>query len=669
LSSHLYDPTARSVGSPACASTLRIALLGPVEVSTAGDDVTLSPLELNLLVLLAVTPGVAVSTERLIDQLWGSDLPVAPRSRVQGLVSGLRRKVGDAVKTRYPGYLIDPVRLERDIDECDRLVVAARETSSPRERAGLLTAALEVWRGEPLVGISTAGVAPERARLVELRLSLLEARSEAELALGNHRSLTSVLAPAVAENPFREQLAGLYITALYRSNRQADALAVYHELRERLADELGSDVCAQLRELYAQILRGEGLPTGIAPVDPAVSADVVEAPVELADEGPTPHVGVRPAQLPASDGLFVGRAGDLQALEEAVGQGRRGTTSAGGGADTRAVVVVSGPGGLGKTALVVEWAHRASTDFPDGQLFVDLGGADDAPDEAVGAALLALGVASVDLPPAVADRIGLYRTLVRDRRLLVVADDAGSVEQVLALVPPGPESRLVVTTRRRLVSLATHHAVREIVLDPLDAGVTTELLQRLVGAERLAVPATASLVEWCGGWPLLVRHAGATLVFRPSQPINTFVRELEGAAGDVVLQEDQRSVDAALASVHALLSPAAARLFERLALHSGVICLHLAAVAAGTSTHRVRALLDELVAVHLLVESRTGEFGLYDVVARFGRRLACEAEWTTPTWGDADAVTAGCLECCDSPAVTTARTLDVVIPARTPVSV
>jgi hypothetical protein len=138
-----------------------------------------------------------------------------------------------------------------------------------------------------------------------------------------------------------------------------------------------------------------------------------------------------------------------------------------------------------------------------------------------------------------------------------------------------------------------------------------------------------------------------------------------------VLQDDPRSVDAALASVHALLSPVAARLFERLALHSGVICLHLAAVAAGTSVHRVRGLLDELVGMHLLVESRSGEFGLHGVVARFGQRLACEQEWTTPTWGDADGVTTGCLDCCGSLAVSAVRGLDAVqaVPTLTPVPV
>jgi DNA-binding SARP family transcriptional activator len=634
---HLDAPA----GSPARPATLRLSLLGPVEVSCQGADVTLSPLELNLLVILAIRPGVAVSTDRLVDHLWGSRLPAAPRSRLQGLVSGLRRKIGDVVKTRFPGYLIDPALLERDIDECDRLAAAARDAASPAERVRLLAAAQDVWRGDPLVGISTEGVAPERARLAEQRLTLLEARSREELALGNHGSLVSLLAPAVAENPFREELAGLFITALYRSNRQADALAVYHQLRERLADELGSDVCAELRELYAQILRGEGLPT-----------DSTAAPSELTtDEVTGPQAWTRPAQLPAPDGLFLGRAADLAALA---------------GAHAGALVVVSGPGGLGKTALVVEWAHRASTDFPDGQLFCDLGGDGVPPEDAVAAALQALGVAPNDVPAGLTDRIGLYRTIVRDRRLLVVADNAGTAEQVLALVPPGSSSRLVATSRHRLVSLAAHHEVHEIVLDPLAPEVSTELLLRLVGSERLAAgSASAALVDWCGGWPLLIRHVGATLAFRLSQPVTAFVHELESAAADDVLHGDPRSVHAALASAHGSLSPGAARLFERLALHSGVICLHLASVAAGTTLDRSRRLLDELVGVHLLVESGSGEFRFHDVVARFGRRLAMEQEWTTPTWGDAHDMTPSCLECCGSLALPTG--LSVAAPGLTPV--
>jgi hypothetical protein len=215
----------------------------------------------------------------------------------------------------------------------------------------------------------------------------------------------------------------------------------------------------------------------------------------------------------------------------------------------------------------------------------------------------------------------------------VVADNAGCVEQVLALVPPGPHSRLVVTTRLRLVCLAAHHDVRELVLEPLRSEASGALLQRIVGAERLTGPAQRALLRWCGGWPLLLRLAAAQLAFRPSQSVTTFVHELEESSSGHVLHGDARSVEDALAGAHAGLTADAARLFERLALHDGTICVHVAAVAAGSTVRGVRRLLDELTARHLLVETSSGHFGLHEVVARFGRRLAGQQEWTPPTYG------------------------------------
>ena len=518
--------------------TLRIDLLGPVVVTSTGKHVTLSPLELNLLVILALTPGVAVSTERLVDDLWGGRMPAAPRTRVQALVSSLRRKVGDAIETRYPGYVIDPARLERDLDECESLVAAAGQADSPGERLHLLAAAQEVWRGDPLEGVISPGVAPERTRLHEQRLGLLVARGEAELAAGRHREVVGLLAPAVAEHPLAEQLAGLHITALYRSNRQADALAAYQSLRERLADELGADVCPELRELHGQILRG----------DP---------PTDQPKEKPA---ATRPAQLPAPDGLFLGRDAELRELEAAVANGRVG--------------VVSGPGGLGKTALVVDWAHRAMAEFPDGQLFLDLKGGRRSPDEVVAAALVSLGVPPADVPARLDDRIGLYRTVVHDRRLLVVADDAGTVAQVLGVVPSGPGSRLVVTTRRRPSTLSAHHAVHELVLRPLGSRASHELLNRVVGNPRLDGQDVGPLVAWCGGWPLLLRQVAATLALRPSQSVAGFVAGFAASPEWVGLDGDLRSVDGALRAAYDLLSPEAALLFERLSLVAGEFCLH-----------------------------------------------------------------------------------------------
>ncbi len=606
---------------------LRIDLLGPVVVTSAGEPVTLSPLELNLLVILALTPGVAVSTERLVDDLWGSRLPAAPRTRVQALVSSLRRKVGDAIETRYPGYVIDPERLGRDLDECESLVAAARQADSPGERLQLLTAAQDVWRGDPLGGVTSPGVAPERTRLCEQRLELLVARGEAELAAGRHREVVGLLAPAVAQHPLAEQLAGLHITALYRSNRQADALAAYQVLRERLADELGADVCPELRDLHGQILRGECQSVADQPTD-------------------QPRATLRPAQLPAPDGMFLGRDAELRELEAAV---------------AHRFVVVSGPGGMGKTALVVDWAHRAAAEFPDGQLFLDMRGGRRSPKDVVTAALVSLGIAPPDLPARLDDRVALYRTMVHARRLLVVADDAGTVEQVLAVVPPGPGSRLVVTTRWRPTTFSAHHAVHELVLRPLGAQASSDLLGRVVGNDRLDGQDVAPLVTWCGGWPLLLRQVAATLALRPSQSVAGFVAGFAANPQWVGLDGDPRSVDGALAATYDLLSPEAARLFERLSLVAGEFCLHRAALTAGTSDGRARALLDELVALHLVVEGALDGFRYDGVVARFARRLAAAKEWTLDGF---DVPPAGC------PACTTVPRMPLsALPVLEPVSV
>ena len=602
LSPHATTPAITPAITPARDGTpLRVDLLGPVVVTRAYDDIVLSPMELNLLVVLALTPGVAVSTDRLVDDLWGDRLPAAPRTRLQGLVSGLRRKVGDLVRTRYPGYELDRDLLVRDVDEHDRLVAAAAQAASVDERLRLLCEAQALWRGQPLDGVSTPGVAPERTRLCEQRLALLVARGEAELAAGHHRELVGLLAPAVAEHPLAEQLAGLYITALYRSNRQADALAAYELIRTRLADELGADTCPELQELHARILRGEALPTA----DERVPDELV------------------PAQLPAPDGLFVGREPELAELA----------------ASGHDLVLVSGPGGLGKTALVVAWAHRAAADYPDGQLFLHLG--DRSTDDVLATALTALGVPTSRQPQGTGERIGLYRTLTHDRKLLVVADDAGSVEQLLALVPSGPRTRLVATTRRRLVMLSAHHAVREVLLRPLDVTASLALLGRVVGERRLALEDPTGLVAWCGGWPLLLRHAAVTLALRPSQSMDALAEELaeELASGPV---------EGALAAAYGWLSPDAARLFERLGLVTGEFCLHAAAIAAGTTSHRARRLLDELAGAHLVDEAVAGEFRYDAVVGRYARRLAAAHECTPAGWG---------LACPDCPPPDDARSL------------
>ena len=580
---------------------LEVDLLGPVEVRVSGETVQLSPLERNLVAILALAKGTVVSTARIIDCMWGERPPASPRSRVQGLISSLRRKIGEALVTRHPGYLLDPAACLVDVDRCQERARQSRLAKSHGEIARWLREALDVWRGEALDGVDAPGIDVDRVRLGELRIGLLEERFAAELDAGNHTEVVGEVSAAVAEHPLRERLAGQLMVALYRCNRQADALKAYQALRDRLVEELGSDPCADLRNLHASILRGEDTYSPPAPERPRRGE-------------------LRPAQLPPSVGHFTGRDGELSALTRAVETKH----------DEPQVLLVSGAGGLGKTALVVRWAHLSAAHFPDGQIFLDLHGDQTAPEDALAAVLAALGTAPENVPLTMDSRAALYRTLLSGRKVLVIADDADSVEQILPLVPPEPASQLVAISRRRLPALTARHAVRESPIGPLSPQDTYDLLARIVGTQRLADPALARVITWCGGWPLAIRSVAALLAARPGQSVASFADELGEQGDGFVLDGDQRSVQAALAGAYRALSPAAAHLFVRLGL-TGQPSFQLRRTAADAQLSQTRRLFDELVAANLIVEAGSDCYRFHEVVHRFARRCGDELNaWRIP---------------------------------------
>src|SRR5262245_36240800 len=316
-----------------------ILLLGPMEVRVSGITVSLSPLEQNLLAVLALARGTVLSTEKIIDSLWSDRHPASPRSRVQGLISSLRRKVGDILVTRHHGYMLDTTETVVDVDRFEELVYEARQAASAGEIEKYLRQAFDLWRGEPLDGVPAPGLEFERVRLAELRVGLLEEMIGAELELGRHAELVPRLTALVSAFPLRERLAGQLMVALCRCYRQAEALAVYQTLRERLAEELGSDPCADVRELHAAILRGDPVATAAEP-PAAVEPENATAAGHVGGTAPAlePVVGpgdLRPAQLPASVGHFTGRDKELGALMRAVQRP----------ADEPRVFMVSGVGG------------------------------------------------------------------------------------------------------------------------------------------------------------------------------------------------------------------------------------------------------------------------------------------------------------------------------------
>lgn len=577
---------------------MELILLGPVEAIVAGERVPLTPLERCLLAMLGLAAGRVVSTERIIDDLWGEQPPACPRARAQGLVSTLRRKVGGSLVTRSPGYLLTDVRT--DLDRSDELAAQARRAATTAEKARLLREALQLWRGEPLDGVPAPGAVASRVRLTESGIGLAEELFEAELALGRHAELVPDLVAAVMASPLRERLTGQLMIALYRSNRQAEAQEAYRNLRTRLAEELGSDPCADLRELHLTILRGRLTPE------------------------PVPSKGrTKPAQMPAGVGHFLGRGADLAALTVALRSAD----------EEPCVVLISGAGGLGKTALAVRWAHTVADRFPDGQIFVDLHGSRDgalSPDAALGATLLALGEADDELPASVDERAARYRTLMHDRRILLVADDASCVGQLLPLVPPTSGSLIVATSRSQLTALAAHHAVQRRVIEPLAEEASLALLSAIVGAERLRAPGAADLVRLCGGWPLAIRLAGATLAARSKQSLTSFADELRERVDVLTVADDPRTVRAALASAHAGLDLAERRLFAQLGvLPTPTVSLELAAAVAGTSTLRARRLLDALISANLVAEVDPEHYHCHDMIWRYARR--CGAALTDRT--------------------------------------
>jgi DNA-binding SARP family transcriptional activator/class 3 adenylate cyclase len=304
-------PPLRTGEAPAKGDGMEFSLLGPLEVRSAGATVHLGgPKQRALLALLLIDAGRTMSTDRLIDALWGERPPRTAQTSLQNFVSQLRKVLGpEVLVTKPPGYLLRVDPLQVDVNRAQALLSGAR-AAEPDERAAKLREALDLWRGPPLDEFAFEAFAEnEIARLEELRLTLLEERIDADIETGRAGEVVGELETLVDEHPLRERLREHLMLALYRAGRQAEALEAFSEGRRVLVEELGIDPSPRLQQLHGAILRHEvGLePTRAVPaqdhfedvvetilqgrVIPVLGADVADLTVRLAQHFGYPDDG------------------------------------------------------------------------------------------------------------------------------------------------------------------------------------------------------------------------------------------------------------------------------------------------------------------------------------------------------------------------------------------
>jgi DNA-binding SARP family transcriptional activator/tetratricopeptide (TPR) repeat protein len=503
---------------------MEFRLLGPVEVWEKSELVPLGGAKPRiLLAMLLLHHGQIVPTARLVDGIWGDEPPATAKALVQTYVAGLRRTLAagpsDLIGTRSPGYLLrtDPENVDRWIFE--QLTLQGREAAERghHDQAGeLYSSALALWRGPALSGIDSPLLASEAAQLDELHLTVLEERIGVDLLRRRHEELVPELTALVGRNPTRETLRRHLMVALYRSQRQADALAVYREGRQLLIDELGVEPGPALRAVHEAVLRGDDavLAPAANPPTPTQAAPTAtqSAPPVVPAAPPADHIEAPPsrvpAQLPPVPADFTGRDEQVEELLR-----RLAPLSSPNGLPT---VVVAGKGGVGKTTLAARVAHELATAYPDGQLFVQLHGmtpTPTTPDSILDRFLTALGDPPAELPTTLEGRVERYRSLVAGRRILVVLDDAADERQVRPLLPGSPSCAVLITSRSRLAGLA---AAQLVEIDVLNADEAGRLLALIAGPQRVRAEADAAarLIELCGRLPLAVRIVGTRLANR-----------------------------------------------------------------------------------------------------------------------------------------------------------
>jgi DNA-binding SARP family transcriptional activator/tetratricopeptide (TPR) repeat protein len=651
-------------GGPGRGGRVRFRILGPLEVWTGQDWGGIGARKWRaLLAALLLNQGQAVSTDRLIAELWGDDPPDRAANLISVYVLRLRRVLGDpegrVLTTRAPGYQLLLPAGELDAERFETLAGQGRKAlgeGDPRRAAQALAEALGLWRGRALADVPPSPlVAAEADRLEESRLAALELRIEADLGCGLHAQLVPELRRLLSDHLLREGLWALLIRSLDGAGRHAEALAAYGQVREAIAEELGVDPGPELQRLYQGLLVADpgthrtdsapaarplpaappaagppaAGPPGLPPADARPGSVATGPRPDAAHHGPGARPASRrpPAQLPADVADFTGRVSHVEQLSAMVSEARRRDSPA------VTVAVVAGAPGLGKTTLAVHAAHALRRDFPDGQLYASLHGGSEhpvPPDEVLARFLRDLGVDGARVPADAEERAAMYRTRLAERQMLIVLDDAKDAAQVRPLLPGTGSCAVIVTSRQRLSDLV---GSRLIDLDVLDDAESAELFTRIVGAERAAAEpgAVRDVLAICAGLPLAIRIAGARLTARRGWSVRTLAGRLadqrrrmdELTAGDMAVRACFQVSFAALPGRTNGDGVDPAHAFRMLGAWPGSsIGLPAAAALIGQPEEAVADALEVLVDAHLLESPAPERYRLHDLLRAYAAERA-----------------------------------------------
>ena len=562
------------------------SLLGPLAITVDGGPIELSGQKRRtLLAALLLRAGEVVPRDNLIDALWGEDPPDTARNTLQVYVSQVRKLLPDGLlETTANGYRLAVEPDAVDVFEFDRLTQAGRSALTIGDAAGAvetLSRALELWRGPP-----TEVPQAEAVRLEELRLTALEDRIDAELALGRHAQLVAELERLGAEHPLRERLRGQLMLALYRAGRQADALAVYQRARRTLVEELGIEPGESLRRLERAILEQ----------DPSLNVH----PTATARRIPTP-----PTPL-------LGREHELEELADVL---RR---------DSTRLLTLTGIGGIGKTRLSLELVRRLAPEFRHGACVATLARLRD-PALVTRAILEAL-----ELPETTNDPDEQLTNALRESELLLLVDN---FEQVLSAAPriarlldEAPKLKVLVTSRAPLRIAAE----REFAVPPLADDEAAELfISRAQAANAnfdLSEQNAAAVAELCArleGLPLAIELAAARTKLLPPTTLlarlTNRLAVLTGGRRDA--PQHQQTLRLTFDWSYDLLGPSSQELFARLAVFSGGWTLDAAEAVCGATLEDLGALVDES-----LVRRRDERFSMLEIVREYALERLGEAD-------------------------------------------